>query len=202
MTDRLISTCQLQPSSIEACSLIIPGSFVAPNVSTTSFNLFATGLDGNPSVFNNVSMPVADVFVYWSPTFYGTQNITYEHDIASFVAYELSLAFCVQTLQTGVVNGIATTSIQDIQTEFQNTTSEELIAGMLYNDTLFSTTAQFGISEIMDAMFNGDFVVEEQGAFQPDSTVGVRAFREAVESADVAGLERVWQNVATSMTNE
>jgi len=213
VTNLLNHTCDNITSS---CNVTIPGSFTATEIWAASFNVLSTNSyigagDCSPAVFSDADiLPATDIFVFWRPSSYGTTSGQTNLSGPDFVAYELSLAYCVQTLQTVVADGSASTVVVDIQTKFDNN-SAEVWDGILelngtptleYNGTMFNITTQAGIYLMLQTMFNGSYYYGPQGAISSDTTLGIQAFREAVNADDFAGLERVWQNVATSMTNE
>jgi hypothetical protein len=216
VSDLLNSTCDTR-SMATTCVVGLNGVFPTTSVQLTSFNLFMPGSNVTDpqnaaaanvtayptinNVFANVSLPAAVVYAYYAPSF----NSPDKSSPYQFVAYELSLAYCVQTLQTNVSEGIAATGIINTETEFENTTTA--MPSMRYNDTLFYITTQPDIYLMMRSMFNGNWSRLFAGPANDqevtlDSTIGVAAMRFAVAAEGVPGLRRVWQNVATSMTNE
>jgi len=218
VSDRL-NNVSCDPNDTDTiCSVTLTDVFPATSVQVTSFNLFMPGNNNTDptsaaaandtfyptinNVFANVSLPAAVVYAYYAPSYIQLIGGNYSFD---FVAYEFSLAYCVQTLQTDVTEGIAVTNVVGIATEFENTTTS--MPSMRYNNTLFYITTQPDIYRMMTAMFNGNWSRYSGGtgtdeSVTLDSTIGVAALRYAAGTEGFAGLERVWQNVATSMTNE
>ena len=219
VSDRFSSVCSTINNEIMEpyCTVSLAGVFANSTAQQISFNLFMPGNNNTDpwdaaavnetffptinNVFANVSLPAAVVYAYYSPAYMSPdKNSSYP-----FVAYELSLAYCVQTLQTDVTEGIAVTSLVNTETEFENNTTP--MPYMRYNDTLFYITTQPDIYLMMTAMFNGNWSrtpLPDQIDYSVtlDSTIAVAAMRAAVAADGFAGLKRVWQNVATSMTNE
>jgi len=222
VSDRLNASCDITSLEERLCNVALNGVFPSASMQVNSFNLFMPAVNTNDppheaapnntffptinNVFANVSLPAAVVYAYYSPNWITGNGLSNESTNANaFVAYEFSLAYCVQTLQTDVTEGIAVTSLVDIQTEFENTTTA--MPYMRYNDALFYITSQPDIYLMMTSMFNGAWSRFALGTgYQQyvslDSTIGVAAMRVAAAAEGLAGLERVWQNVATSMTNE
>ena len=218
VSDRLNASCDITSLEERLCNVALNSVFPSASMQVNIFNLFMPAANTNDppheaapnntffpttnNVFANVSLPAAVVYADYSPSW---TTLTESHYNLTFVAYEFSLAYCVQTLQTDVTEGIAVTNVVGIATEFENTTTS--MPSMRYNNTLFYITTQPDIYRMMTAMFNGNWSRYSGGtgtdeSVTLDSTIGVAALRYAAGTEGFAGLERVWQNVATSMTNE
>lgn len=122
-------------------------------------------------------------------------------------ACETMLRLCIQTYATQVTSGIATTNVLSWSTDFVQDDSEGNIFTS-HDDQKYTLGSEgyMVLAPALSSLFQGDYGIFQGNARDEVLTTSlpVQAIAESIYNPpyDIAGINQVAQNIATSLTNQ